>query len=559
MDRLLDRTPPASTAWPRSAARTARPVSTDRDGRGFELPRSLEPNGKRIPEARSAGVAGPHSTTHEPQSPDTGSNVSGRPATAEADASWQVRSAGPTVEAATQTPEGAGATMLPPVRTDVATPTLLLPEASSPDATPDLSAMVAEAAAVPAETPPGAGPTAVSELPVLPTPGTPELPAASGPTAGSQTVDIGPRVPPAMVAVAVRAATETSDSGPADGEVASPTPAVVQSVADAAGRVSTPTPDAVDAAVPRVAASATGEADDAEAIVEEGTSASGAETPSPTPDPAFPFMQAIAPQPGAPAAPDGLPAPAPSKARTAIAAPGFSETPTIPNETAAPAHALGPSVTGTARAAGRAEPSTTPTFGDHLAQVGADVLTQAEQGADASALRVDLAPPTQHGPVGLHGTSASAAVPPPSHPVLTGVPIAAVPVEIGLKSLGGVNRFDIRLDPDDLGQIDVRLDIKDGHVRAHIVVERPEALLSLQRETSQLERALEQAGFRTGEDGVSLSLRQQGQGDTGNGRGENREAGDQSPGRERDADAAPPVQPVRRYAWGRASGVDRHI
>ena len=221
------------------------------------------------------------------------------------------------------------------------------------------------------------------------------------------------------------------------------------------------------------------------------------------------------------------------------------------------------------------EPVGTPTgapqtFGEHLAKVGVEALVQAQQNAGgeaapAATIRADAAPPVlpavsaaapHLGPSGLAPAPASHA-PAPAHPLVSGVPIQAVPVEIGLKTLAGINRFDIRLDPDDLGQIDVRLDISEGQVRAHIVVERPEALVSLQRETSQLERALEQAGFRTGDDGVSLSLRQQGQGETG-GRGGEREAGAQASPRR---DDAPPAEarPVRRYDWSRASGIDRHV
>ena len=155
-----------------------------------------------------------------------------------------------------------------------------------------------------------------------------------------------------------------------------------------------------------------------------------------------------------------------------------------------------------------------------------------------------------------HGSGAS-------YPVVSGVPVAAVPVEIGLKSLAGVNRFDIRLAPEDLGEIEVRLDISgEGRVRAHIVVERPDALMSLQRESGQLERAFEQAGLSTGGDGISLSLRQQAQGDTGSGGGGSSDGRPQPASplpEEAAAGAASSQTAVRRYTWSRASGVDRHI
>ena len=88
------------------------------------------------------------------------------------------------------------------------------------------------------------------------------------------------------------------------------------------------------------------------------------------------------------------------------------------------------------------------------------------------------------------------------------VPLGAVAVEIGLKTLAGVNRFEIRLDPAELGRIDVQLDIsEDGEVKAHLVVDRVETLFLLQRDARTLERAFEQAGLKPSEGGVDLSLR----------------------------------------------------
>lgn len=95
------------------------------------------------------------------------------------------------------------------------------------------------------------------------------------------------------------------------------------------------------------------------------------------------------------------------------------------------------------------------------------------------------------------------------------VPVGQVPLTIGLRSLNGSSQFEIRLDPLELGRIDVKLDIdKDrGTVSTHIVVERPETLALLQRDAGQLQQALNQAGLDASESGINLSLR----GDGGNG------------------------------------------
>lgn len=89
-------------------------------------------------------------------------------------------------------------------------------------------------------------------------------------------------------------------------------------------------------------------------------------------------------------------------------------------------------------------------------------------------------------------------------------PLNAVPLEIGLKAMAGNKRFDIRLDPAELGRVDVSLNIDDdGNVSAKLVVDRVETLHMLQRDARTLERAFEQAGLKPSDGGVELSLRDQ--------------------------------------------------
>ncbi|WP_210207092.1 flagellar hook-length control protein FliK [Methylobacterium currus] len=94
-------------------------------------------------------------------------------------------------------------------------------------------------------------------------------------------------------------------------------------------------------------------------------------------------------------------------------------------------------------------------------------------------------------------------------PVSVQAPLSAVPITIGMRALAGSNRFEIRLDPYELGRIDVRLDIdrQHGAVKAHLVVERPETLALLQRDAGSLQQALSQAGLDPGEAGLTFSLR----------------------------------------------------
>lgn len=87
-------------------------------------------------------------------------------------------------------------------------------------------------------------------------------------------------------------------------------------------------------------------------------------------------------------------------------------------------------------------------------------------------------------------------------------PIHVVPIEIGLRAMSGSRQFDIRLDPDELGRVDVSLSISDkGEVSAKLVVDRVETLHLLQRDARTLERAFEQAGLKPSDGGVDITLR----------------------------------------------------
>jgi flagellar hook-length control protein FliK len=90
------------------------------------------------------------------------------------------------------------------------------------------------------------------------------------------------------------------------------------------------------------------------------------------------------------------------------------------------------------------------------------------------------------------------------------VPLSGLAVEIAVTAQSGKSRFEIRLDPAELGRIDVRMDVDSkGQVTSHLTVERPETLAMLQQDAPQLQRALENAGLKTGDGGLQFSLRDQ--------------------------------------------------
>ena len=88
----------------------------------------------------------------------------------------------------------------------------------------------------------------------------------------------------------------------------------------------------------------------------------------------------------------------------------------------------------------------------------------------------------------------------------------------------GNTRFQMRLDPPELGKIDVRLDIDaSGQVNARLIVERAETLDLMQRDQRGLEKALQQAGLDSAKTNLEFSLKQSPfsggqQGQDGNGR-----------------------------------------
>ena len=99
---------------------------------------------------------------------------------------------------------------------------------------------------------------------------------------------------------------------------------------------------------------------------------------------------------------------------------------------------------------------------------------------------------------------------PPASTTGTAVPLAGLAVTIAAHAQAGSNHFDIRLDPPELGRIDVRLSVDgSGQVSSHVTVDRADTLQLLQSQQPQLERALEQAGLKTADNGLQFTLRDQ--------------------------------------------------
>ena len=163
--------------------------------------------------------------------------------------------------------------------------------------------------------------------------------------------------------------------------------------------------------------------------------------------------------------------------------------------------------------------------------------TAGQAGAQAAAAGLGQAG-AAHGAAHAAGSAAAPAATPATPPVQ----ISQVPMTIGLRALSGSSQFEIRLDPLELGRIDVKLEIdkERGTVMTHMVVERVETLAMLQRDANSLQQALSQAGLDAQEGGINLSLR--GDGQSGD------RAGDQGAGQDGRAPRGPWVPEAERVA-----------
>jgi hypothetical protein len=125
---------------------------------------------------------------------------------------------------------------------------------------------------------------------------------------------------------------------------------------------------------------------------------------------------------------------------------------------------------------------------DSSSNVGLTVQTQTASGPSATA------------------TTSSTTAAPSTPSAAAPVPLAEVAVTIAIQAQSGKNRFEIRLDPPELGRIDVQLNVDShGTVSSRLVVERPDTLSLLVRDAPQLQRALQDAGLSTA-GGMEFSL-----------------------------------------------------
>ncbi len=132
-------------------------------------------------------------------------------------------------------------------------------------------------------------------------------------------------------------------------------------------------------------------------------------------------------------------------------------------------------------------------------QIATAMATLQEFGEDAGGnprLAAPNAPPGADPQSSLQST-ARTAIP----------PMAA---EIASQARNGIRQFEIRLDPPELGRVEVTLDFRrDGSMAAKLVVERPETLDLLMRDARALEKTLQSGGLKLEDGAIDYQLKDQ--------------------------------------------------
>ncbi len=158
---------------------------------------------------------------------------------------------------------------------------------------------------------------------------------------------------------------------------------------------------------------------------------------------------------------------------------------------------------------GQGKPNAPPAIAKSSAKISAPV---AAAGEPASAPRADTFDATMLGQSAHTSTSQTTAQTQQAtleHGAERAAPAAQVGREIVRRFHGESTRFELRLDPPELGRIDVRLDVsRDNRVTAIISADNPQALTDLVRHARELEQSLQAAGLELSDNGLSFDLRQ---------------------------------------------------
>jgi flagellar hook-length control protein FliK len=143
---------------------------------------------------------------------------------------------------------------------------------------------------------------------------------------------------------------------------------------------------------------------------------------------------------------------------------------------------------------GRAEPSIA------LRVEPVQAASASQPSAAAHGVAAPLSTAVDHGAPLAHVRSADAA---PA--------TAQVAQEIVRRFVGDTTHFEVRLDPPELGRVEVRLEVsRDNKVSATVIADSPQTLVELARHARELQNSLQSAGLDLADHGLSFDLRDSG-------------------------------------------------
>ena len=293
------------------------------------------------------------------------------------------------------------------------------------------------------------------------------------PSAAKSAKDIAPSAPAQAAAPAPGASSEQTPAPvqPPAAQEAEPIPAPAQDTPSAHRRQA----DATEQNAPAQSAHADATAD------------------APQPAPAITVVALIAPVKPAPAEIAAAPA--------SMIAPGNTNAQTSAPMEAAPTETAVPPITAKQNAGAK---TAMPQGASQNGAKDFAALLAPLLAADTSA----QTPQVQPTAAGLGDVTAAAS----SHATLEAAaraaPVAAqVGREIVRRFNGESTRFELRLDPPELGRVEVRLEVsRDHRVTAIVAADSPQALSDLARNARELEQALNQAGLELSDNGLSFDL-----------------------------------------------------
>jgi hypothetical protein len=393
------------------------------------------------------------------------------------------------------------------VSTDVVIPAATQAAPAPAPAAPTQNAVAAMMAALQSySTQPGETADAVAEP--IKTDGAPTAPAANA----------NPAIPPQPTAPATTAATDTATTAAATATSAATTTAAAVTAAPKTAKTADPTTSETDAT------DTTADTNKTDATKTASTTATPATTETTTPT-----TQTTTTATTTTIAIETT-TPATTKTATTKATEPTKESASSPGAERAADDGDGAAANTSANAAGAKASGQTVSPASAQANGGQanGAQTNAQAGADAAAdVKVDVATTstatsTSSADTLMKGAQTAEA---PKHPALANAPQAVAQVYTRMieRMDGRAQRFEIRLDPEELGRVDVRIEIgADKKVHAVLAAHDSAAMSDLMRGQKALERALSDAGIDLADGGLQFEMSK----DTGRGLTSNDQRGE---------------------------------